>query len=111
MSGPRDVTEACAEKIFVNGGVFVFCVVIFKTYFLPFEKRQDDFHLIEEVLHLIFQLQGYVDFHNCFQISQKSFLNVRGESPPFAFCLWAKPHVACIFLDGKYGTFCNLILE
>ena len=52
---------------------FRFLCCHLQNVFLPFGKRQDEFHLIEEVLHLIFQLQRYVDFHNCFKISQKTF--------------------------------------
>ena len=109
VSGHRDVTAkwSVRREDFRKWRCFRFLCCHLQNVFLPFGKRQDEFHLIEEVLHLIFQLQRYVDFHNCFKISQKNFLNVCSESSPFAFCVWAKPHVACkfcrYFLMGSMG--------
>ena len=109
VSGHRDVTAkwSVRREDFRKWRCFRFLCCHLQNVFLPFGKRQDEFHLIEEVLHLIFQLQRYVDFHNCFKISQKNFLNVCSESSPFAFCVWAKPHAACkscrYFLMGSMG--------
>ena len=69
----RPCSQSLTSLQMVQASCFRFLCCHLQNVFLPFGKRQDEFHLIEEVLHLTFQLQRYVDFHNCFKISQKTF--------------------------------------
>ena len=83
---------------------FRFLCCHLQNVFLPFGKRQDEFHLIEEVLHLIFQLQRYVDFHNCFKI----FVKLERVYTPKCYVFVAKWDISGIVRYGSWKV--NFIL-
>ena len=87
VSGHHDVTAkwSVRQEDFRKWQCFRFLCCHLQNVFLPFGKRQGEFHLNEEVLHLIFQLQRYVDFHNCFKISQKTFWTFVANLLPLHF--------------------------
>ena len=106
VSGHRDVTAkwSVRREDFRKWRCCRFLCCHLQNVFLPFGKRQGEFHLNEEVLHLIFQLQRYVDFHNCFKI----FVKLERVYTPKCYVFVAKWDISGIVRYGSWKV--NFIL-